>query len=45
VPRLLLRGVALAVRRVFVLPVRWLMNRTKMRLHEFLVWRKGDEVP
>ena len=44
-PRLLLRGVSLAVRRVFVLPVRWLMNRTKMRLHEFLVWRKGDEVP
>ena len=44
-PRLLLRGAVIGVRRVFVLPVRWLMNRTKMRLHEFLVWRKGDEVP
>jgi hypothetical protein len=44
-PRLALRAAALAVRRVFILPARWLMNRTKMRLHEFLVWRKGDEVP
>ena len=44
-PRLMLRAAALVIRRVFVLPVRWLMNRTKMRLHEFLVWRKGDEVP
>jgi hypothetical protein len=33
------------IRRLFVLPARWLMNRTKMRLHEFLVWRKGDQVP
>jgi hypothetical protein len=44
-PRLLLRVAALVVRRVFVLPSRWLMNRTKMRLHAFLVWRKGDQVP
>ncbi len=41
----MLRAAALVIRRVFVLPARWLMNRTKVRLHEFLVWRKGDEVP
>jgi hypothetical protein len=44
-PRLLLRVAALVVRRLFILPSRWLMNRTKMRLHAFLVWRKGDQVP
>jgi hypothetical protein len=44
-PRQVLRLAALMVRRVFILPSRWLMNRTKMRLHAFLVWRKGDEVP
>jgi hypothetical protein len=44
-PRLALRLAALVVRRLFILPSRWLMNRTKMRLHAFLVWRKGDQVP
>ena len=44
-PRLLLRVAAVVVRRLFILPTRWLMNRTKMRLHAFLVWRKGDQVP
>jgi hypothetical protein len=44
-PRLTFRAAVVCGRRVFIRPVRWLMNRTKMRLHEFLVWRKGDEVP
>jgi hypothetical protein len=44
-PWLMLRLAVTAVRRLFVLPARWLMNRTKVRLHEFLVWRKGDQVP
>ena len=44
-PRLLLRLGITVVRRLFVLPARWVMNRTKMRLHAFLVWRKGDQVP
>ncbi len=44
-PRLMLRLAVAVVRRLFVLPARWLMNRTKVRLHEFLVWRKGDQVP
>lgn len=45
--RLMLRLALLVMRRLFVLPSRWLMNRTKMRLHAFLVWRKGepDQVP
>jgi hypothetical protein len=44
-PRLTVRVAVLVVRRLFILPSRWLMNRTKMRLHAFLVWRKGDQVP
>jgi hypothetical protein len=46
-PRQLLRLAAMVVRRVVVLPSRWVMNRTKMRVHAFLVWRKGepDQVP
>jgi hypothetical protein len=44
-PRLMLRLAAAVIRRLFVLPARWLMNRTKVRLHEFLVWRKGDQTP
>jgi hypothetical protein len=44
-PRLMLRLAVIVIRRLFVLPARWLMNRTKVRLHEFLVWRKGDQVP
>jgi hypothetical protein len=44
-PRLMLRLAVAVIRRLFVLPARWLMNRTKVRLHEFLVWRKGDQVP
>lgn len=44
-PRLMVRLGITVIRRLFVLPARWLMNRTKVRLHEFLVWRKGDQVP
>jgi hypothetical protein len=44
-PRLMLRVAAVVVRRLFLLPARWLMSRTKMGLHAFLVWRKGDQVP
>jgi hypothetical protein len=46
-PRLLLRVAAVAVRRVVVTPLRWVVNRGKMRVHAFLVWRKGepDQVP
>ena len=46
-PRLLLRVALLVVRRVFVMPAKWALNRGKMRLHAFLVWRKGepDQVP
>ena len=43
-PRLVIRAVAIATRRGVILPARWVMNRTKIRLHAFLVWRKGDEV-
>jgi hypothetical protein len=46
-PRLLLRFVKAAGRRIVVAPVRWAFNRGKMRVHAFLVWRKGapDQVP
>jgi hypothetical protein len=46
-PGLTLRGMKMALRRVLVLPSRWLLNRSKMGLHAFLTWRKGepDQVP
>jgi hypothetical protein len=43
-PRAMVRVAAAVIRRVFITPTRWLMHRTKMRFHEFLVWRKGDQV-
>jgi hypothetical protein len=45
-PRLALRLTKAAVRHLVIGPIRWLVNRGKMRLHAFLLWRKGqvDEV-
>ena len=45
-PRLALRLANAVVRRLVIWPLRWIFNRGKMRLHAFLVWRKGqvDEV-
>lgn len=45
-PRFALRLTNAAVRRLVVWPIRWIINRGKMRVHAFLVWRKGqvDEV-
>jgi hypothetical protein len=47
IPRLMIRLARTVVRHVVILPSRWLVNRSKMRLHAFLVWRKGepDQVP
>ncbi len=42
-PGLALRLTKVAVRRVFITPARWTINRGKMQVHAFLVWRKGDE--
>ena len=42
VPRTLLRLVKVAGRRLIVGPARWALNRGKMTLHNFLVWRKGE---
>ena len=42
-PGLLLRVAKVGVRRIFIAPARWTINRGKMRVHAFLVWRKGDE--
>jgi hypothetical protein len=46
-PRNVLRLVRIAGRRLIVGPARWGLNRGKMTLHNFLVWRKGepDQVP
>jgi hypothetical protein len=41
-PRLLLRLATMVVSRVVVRPVRWTINRAKLWLHAFLVWRKGE---
>jgi hypothetical protein len=38
----LLRLATLVVSRVVVRPVRWTINRAKLWLHAFLVWRKGE---
>ena len=45
-PGLALRLTKAAVRHLVIGPIRWLVNRGKMRLHAFLLWRKGqvDEV-
>jgi hypothetical protein len=46
-PRHVLRLAKAAGRRLIVGPARWGLNRGKMTLHNFLVWRKGepDQVP
>jgi hypothetical protein len=46
-PRNVLRLTKVAGRRLIVGPARWGLNRGKMTLHNFLVWRKGepDQVP
>ncbi|HEY5616594.1 MAG TPA: hypothetical protein VIK60_01540 [Vicinamibacterales bacterium] len=46
-PGRLIRLAVIVVRRLFVLPSRWVVHRSKMRIHAFLVWRKGepDRVP
>ena len=46
-PRVALRILRGAARRLLVWPLRWTFNRGKMGLHAFLVWRKGepDQVP
>jgi hypothetical protein len=47
VPGRLVRLAVLVIRRVIVLPARWVVHQSKMRVHAFLVWRKGepDQVP
>ena len=47
VPRRVVRLLLLAVRRLVVAPVRWIYHQGKLRLHAFLVARKGepDRVP
>lgn len=46
-PGRLVRVLGAVVRRLFVVPSRWLLHRGKMRVHALLVWRKGepDQVP
>jgi hypothetical protein len=46
-PRLLLRGARTTARRGVIGPARWALNRGKVGVHAFLVWRKGepDQVP
>jgi hypothetical protein len=46
-PGRLLRLVVAVVRYLLIRPVRWGINRAKMQIHAFLVWRKGepDQVP
>lgn len=41
-PGMMVRAAKLAVRRLLVTPVRWTINRGKMRVHALLVWRKGE---
>ncbi len=44
--RLPRRGLGLlltAIRRLLILPARWILQRTKLGLHALLVWRKGSE--
>jgi hypothetical protein len=46
-PRLMIRVAQAVIRRLVMLPSRWIIHRGKMRLHAFLVARKGepDQVP
>ena len=46
-PGLLFRLAKTVARRVLIGPLRWAFSRGKMRVHAFLVWRKGepDQVP
>jgi hypothetical protein len=46
-PGLTVRGMKMMLRRVLIQPSRWLLHRSKMGLHAFLTWRKGepDRVP
>ncbi len=46
-PGRLFRLAKAVARRVVIGPLRWAFNRGKMRVHAFLVWRKGepDQVP
>jgi hypothetical protein len=46
-PGRLIRLALLVVRRLVIHPCRWLLHRSKMGIHAFLVWRKGepDRVP
>ncbi len=46
-PALLFRLAKAATKRLVIGPLRWVLNRGKMRVHAFLVWRKGepDQVP
>ena len=46
-PGRLVRLAVLVVRRLVIAPCRWLLHRSKTRVHAFLVWRKGepDQVP
>jgi hypothetical protein len=47
VPGCLVRFAKRVLKRAIVLPARWLLNRSKMGVHAFLTWRKGepDQVP
>ncbi|MBF8299644.1 MAG: hypothetical protein HW394_14 [Acidobacteria bacterium] len=47
IPGFIIRLARAVLRRGLVLPSRWLVHRSKMRIHAFLVWRKGepDRVP
>jgi hypothetical protein len=46
-PRQLLHLAKAGAKRTLIGPLRWVINRGKMRMHAFLVWRKGepDRVP
>jgi hypothetical protein len=46
-PGRLFRVTLLVGRHALVLPARWLLHRSKMRVHALLVWRKGqpDQIP
>jgi hypothetical protein len=46
-PGRLIRLVRIVLRRLVILPSRWLLHHSKMRVHAFLVWRKDepDQVP
>ncbi len=46
-PGRMLRLAVAVVRYLLIRPIRWGINRVKMQIHAFLVWRKGepDQVP